>query len=53
MLESHMNNKGSTTAVRGHVCGEEMQEQLINQDFWGNSPRLSNGASRATAPRAR
>ena len=30
---------------RCHVCGEQMQEKRINQDFRGSSPRVSKGVS--------
>jgi ssDNA-binding Zn-finger/Zn-ribbon topoisomerase 1 len=35
------NNKESYDYGKCPVCGKQMQEQQINQDFWGSSPRVS------------
>ena len=29
-----MNNKAANNYGKCHVCGEQMQEKIVNQDFW-------------------
>ena len=40
------NNKKNYDYGKCHVCGEQMQEKRINQDFWVNSPRVSKGSKK-------
>jgi ssDNA-binding Zn-finger/Zn-ribbon topoisomerase 1 len=43
------NNKKSYDYGKCHVCGEQMQEQRINQTFWVRSPRVSKGSKKLVA----
>ena len=40
------NNKKNYDYGKCHVCGEQMQEKRINQDFWVSSPRVSKGSKK-------
>jgi ssDNA-binding Zn-finger/Zn-ribbon topoisomerase 1 len=38
-------NKKKYDYGKCHVCGDQMVEQQVNQEFCGSSPRVSKGVS--------